>query len=252
MQITPPFGFKEIVPLQRQSMVRLPAAGELPPFATLTNAIPLSFTEFAAACRDYPIVFTSGDNGATYMPVAIVGTARGENVFVRDGQWDPAVYLPAYVRRYPFCMTRVQIDKVEQPQRLICIEKEAIVESGGERLFDEEGKPSERWTAIEKLLNEYESDLDRTREMCGILAGHKLLDAFGLQANLPAGNVSLTGMARVDERKLMELEASTLRDLLQKGIVARIYAHLLSLENFPRVIARGANAEGAAGGQAAG
>jgi hypothetical protein len=247
MQIMPPFGYREIVPLQRQMVVRLPAPGELPPFASETNAVPVSYTELTAASRDYPIVFTSGDEGKTFAAVAVTGTARGENLFMRAGRWDPQTYVPAYVRRYPFCMARVQIDKAEQQQRLICLEKSAVVESGGERLFDDAGKPSERWGPIEKLVNEYEADLERTREMCSILADYKLLDAFGMQAKTAAGEISLTGMARVDERRLEALNAEELRNLLRKGILGRIYVHLLSLENFPRLIARKVGAGQASG-----
>ena len=60
MQITAPFGYKRIAPLRRDQKVRLPPAGEVPDFARTLNAIPISFTEFAPASRDYPIAFTSG------------------------------------------------------------------------------------------------------------------------------------------------------------------------------------------------
>src|SRR5512139_4331887 len=208
MQITPPFGFKEVVPLQRTAGVRMPAPGALPEFAPVTNAIPISYSEFAVAGRDYPIVFTSNDEGKTYAAVAVLGLARAENLFVRDGHWQAGAYIPAYVRRYPFCMSRVRMNDVDQQQRLICIEK-AYLADDGEKLFDAEGKPLARWAPIEKLLNEYEVDLERTREMCAILADYALLEPFTLQASTP-GNApfTLSGMARVDEKKLEFLNAA--------------------------------------------
>ena len=54
----------------------------------------------------------------------------------RNGAWDRNVYLPAYVRRYPFCMARVNVDKVEQADRLICVEK-AYLDDQGETMFDD-------------------------------------------------------------------------------------------------------------------
>ena len=107
MQINPPFGYKEIVPLYKNNRVRLPAPGALPEFCKTLNAIPVSYSEFPVACRDYPLVFTSGDQGQSYAPVAVLGLANGENLFFADGAWDRSAYLPAYVRRYPFCMARV-------------------------------------------------------------------------------------------------------------------------------------------------
>ncbi|MCX7891335.1 MAG: SapC family protein [Burkholderiales bacterium] len=242
MQITPPFGFREVVPLQRTHGVRLPAPGALPDFAPVTNAIPVSYSEFAVASHDYPIVFTSNDEGKTYAAVAVLGLSRGENLFVRDGRWEPNTYVPAYVRRYPFCMSRVRMNDVEQQQRLICVEKAYLAEDG-EKLFDAEGKPLERWAPIEKLLNEYEADLDRTREMCAILADYALMEPFSLQASVAGGApFTLSGMARVDEKKLEFLNAAQTKNLFKKGIMGRIYAHLISLDNFQRLLGRRAAA----------
>jgi hypothetical protein len=245
MQITPPFGYREIVPLQRQTAVRLPVPGELPPFVAHTNAVPLSYTELAPASRDYPIVFASGDNGATFALLAVTGTTRGENLFVRDGRWDAQTYVPAYVRRHPFCMARLQGGPADQPQHLVCLEKSAVAEEGGERLFDDAGKPSERWGMIGRFIQEYEADLERTREMCVRLAEYKLLEPFALQARLPSGELAINGMSRVDERKLDALDEAQLRDLLRKGILGRIYVHLVSLENFSRLLARKAGLQAA-------
>ena len=238
MHISPPYGYKEIIPFDRTKRVRLPAAGELPGFAGTTNAIPLSYVEFSVACRDYPLVFATSDQGKSYSPVAGIGLSNGENLFVKDGRWDPLVYLPAYVRRYPFCMSRVTKDGKEQDQRLICVEQ-AFVSDDGEMLFDASGVALETWKPIEQLLREYEADIERTREMCGILADFGLLEPFTLQAVLDgAPPMNLGGMFRVDEKKLELLNAAQHKTLLRKGVMGRIYAHLISLENFARLLGR--------------
>jgi len=179
MQINPPFGYQKIVPFYRNTRVRLPEAGELPAFVRATNGVPVSYTEFAVACRDYPLAFVTTDAGKTFSPVAIIGIAGNENLFVRDGLWDPSVYLPAYIRRYPFCMARVTLDGQEQADRLVCVE-EAFLSDVGESMFDPGGNPLPRWSGTGKLLEEYERDLERTREMCGILADFGLLEPFTL------------------------------------------------------------------------
>jgi hypothetical protein len=238
MQITPPFGYREIVPLHKSSGVMLPAPGFLPEFIATTNAMPLSYTEFGVACRDFPIVFTSNDNGKSYAAVAVLGLAQNENVFVRGGAWEANTYVPAYVRRYPFCMARVTMNNSEQQNRLICIEKGFLADDG-EKLFDAEGKPVEKWAPIERLLREYEADLDRTREMCAIIADYALLEPFTMQATPANGQaLNLAGMFRVKEEKLEHLNAAQHKNLFKKGIVGRIYAHLLSLENFGRLLSR--------------
>lgn len=237
MQINPPFGYSEVVPLHKDRRVRLPAPGDIPEFCRAANAVPISYSEFAAACRDYPLAFVSTDAGRTFGPIAVLGIAEGENLFLQDGRWESSVYVPAYLRRYPFCMARVTLDSVEQADRLICVEKASLAEDG-EPMFDDAGAPLPRWLPIEKLLREYEADIERGREMCAILADYALLEAFSLQASIKGGTVSFGGMYRVDEKKLEFLNAAQHKNLIRKGIMGRIYAHLISLENFARLLER--------------
>lgn len=238
MDISPPFGYKEIVPLLKTHKVRLLNPGEVPPFVRALNAIPISYSEFARVTLDYPIVFTSGDKGQTFAPVAVLGMSGGENLFVNKGAWVEKTYVPAYVRRFPFCMARVTLDQVEQQDRLICVEKEFAGDTG-QPMFDDKGQPLQQWKDIEKLLSEYEADLERSREMCGILADYSLLEPFNMQATVAKqAPVQLTGMYRVDEKKIEHLNSSQLKNLVKKGVIGRIYAHLVSLENFGALLER--------------
>jgi hypothetical protein len=50
--------------------------------------------------------------------------------------------------------------------------------------------------------------------------------------------MQLNGMYRVTESKLEFLNAGQHKNLLRKGIMGRIYLHLLSLENFARLLDR--------------
>jgi hypothetical protein len=239
VQINPPFGYKKILPLRRDHKVRLLAPGEIPEFARTLNAIPISFSEFAPAARDYPIAFASGDGGATYAPVAVLGLASGENLFCNASGWAPNTYVPAYARRFPFCMARVTLDNVQQQNRLICVEDDHVDDASGEPMFDAQGQPLEKWKTIERLLTEYEADLERCRELCSILADYGLLEPFTMQASLnQGGTLQLAGMHRASEKKLETLNAAQLKNLLKKGILSRLYAHQLSLDNFARLLER--------------
>jgi len=240
MEIAPPFGYKEIVPLSRAQKVRLLRPGELPAFTRELNSIPISYTEFALIAREYPIVFASQAGSGVYGPVAVLGMAVGENLYNQDGAWANGVYVPAYARRFPFCMAKVTIEKVEQQKRLICVEKSQLDESAGEALFGADGSPSDKWREIERLLIEYEADLERSREMCGILADYGLLEPFAMKATLNKGGgpLAMTGMHRIAEAKIEHLNASQLKNLVKKGILSRVYAHLLSLDNFGKLLDR--------------
>jgi len=248
MQISPPFGYKEVVPFLKTQKVRLLRPGEVPDFVRQGNAIPISQTEFQAVMRDYPIVFTSGDSGATFAAVAVLGMTGGENLFYANDNWAPGVYIPAYARRYPFCMAKVNVNKVEQKDRLICVEK-SFLDEGGEAMFDGKGEPNAKWKSLERLLAEYEADLERSREMCVILADYGLLEPFTMQASFDkekGPSMQITGIHRVAEKNLENLNAAQLKNLMRKGILPRIYIHLLSLENFGRLLDRKAKRRAAA------
>ena len=239
MRINPPFGYTEIVPLLKTHRVRLLRRGEVPGFARSLNAIPISYSEFAPVAREYPIVFTSGDGGKSFAPVAVLGMAAGENLFALAEGWAPQAYVPAYARRFPFCMARVNLNQVEQQNRMICVEKTCVDAEGAEPMFDEKGEPTEKWRDMQRLLGEYEADLERGRELCAVLADYTLLEPFTLQATVnQGGKLQLTGMHRIDEKKIEHLNVSQFKNLAKKGIFGRIYAHLLSLENFARLLER--------------
>ena len=239
MDIRPPYGYQEVVPLTKQHRVVLPESRKLPLVFRTLAALPLSFTEFAMACRDLPIAFVSGDNGGSFVPMAVLGLENQQNLFVtRDNAWEETVYLPAYVRRYPFCMTRVTVDGQEQAERVACVEKRAISDKG-EALFDRNGEPLPGWRERQKLLFEYEADLLRSEEMCRSLAQLGLLEPFTMQAVPNEGApVAMTGMYRVAEQKLTDLPADKLKEMAQNGILSRVYAHLISLANFGRLLDR--------------
>ena len=81
------------------------------PFARSLNSVPLLGSEFAVAARDFPIVFAGADTGHP-MPAALLGLARDENLFVdADGRWADGVYVPAFLRRYPFVIA----EKADRP-----------------------------------------------------------------------------------------------------------------------------------------
>ena len=238
MKITGPIGYDEIVPLQMTH--RVLRAGATPAFCRGLSAIAVSLAEFPVAARDYPLVFATLDEGRTYAPVAVLGFDPGSNLFIdADGQWDAGAYVPAFVRRYPFCISKIYVDGEPQSERAVCVAK-AWIDPTGIALFDAQGRPSREWKSIERLLAEYEADLDRTAQFCAALARMRLLEPFSVQhiGGGTAVEVKLGGMSRVNEAKLKDLKPASHKVLATKGFTALIHAHLHSLQNFQRLAAR--------------
>ncbi|HEY6822326.1 MAG TPA: SapC family protein [Burkholderiales bacterium] len=239
MKITAPYGYDEIVPLKKDHRVLMPPDAT-PAFCRALNAVAVSAGEFGAAARDYPIVFASLDRGKSFAPVVVVGLAQGSNLFIDEaGRWDRGAYLPAFVRRYPFCISKLYVDGEPKTERIVCVAK-ACIDPAGTPLFDENGAPSTRWQAAERLLAGYEADLDRTAQMCAALARLQLFETFTLQwfRESPEPQVKLAGMYRVSEAKLRELKPASLKALVTKNLMGLVYLHLHSLENFRRLVDR--------------
>lgn len=238
MKIEPPLGYAKIIPLLKNHRVLLPRAEETPGVFQRVHVMPLSLSEFEPACRDYPIVFISSDAGKTFNAVLVLGMQAGQNLFIlTDGTWDRRAYLPAYVRRYPFCMSRVTVGGETQKQRVVCIEAGAI-HVNGEALYDGDGEPLAQWTLLEKLIFDYEQDLVRCEGMCARLAGMKLLEPFTMKAEVDGFTMQLQGMHRISRSALEALPADDVKKLVTSGAMEKIYSHLLSLENFRRLLNR--------------
>ena len=240
MKITAPFGYDEIVPLQKSHRVLMPS-GTTPAFCRNMNALSISLAEFVVAARDYPIVFASVDAGATFAPVIVLGLQQGLNLFLdAAGQWDRSTYFPAFVRRYPFCISKLYVDGEPSGDRVVCVAA-SYVDPAGIELFDAKGDGTATWRAAERLLSEYEADLDRTAQMCAALARLQILEPFTLEVlgeKRGGDQVKLGGMYRVAEAKLRDLKPASHKVLVNKGFMGLIFSHLHSLENFQRLADR--------------
>jgi len=237
MKIDPPPGYEQITPLLKNHRVLLPRAEETPPIFHRLHVMPLSLMEFEPACRDYPIVFLSNDGGRTFNAVVVLGMQVKQNLFIlTDGMWDRRAYLPAYVRRYPFCINRGETGE-PQDERVVCVEESALRDSG-QPLYDADGQPLPQWTILEKMIFEYEQDLVRCESMCKLLAEMKLLEPFTMKAEVDGFTMQLDGMHRVARATLEALPANQLRQLMSAGAMEKVYSHLLSLDNFRRLLNR--------------
>ncbi len=201
-------------------------------FAGNVNAVPLTTVEFAKAAGEYVIVF-AGENEAM-TPYAVLGIRDGENVFVdAEGKFN-ASYIPAFIRRYPFVFTTYD----EGQNFTLCIDTEssALNSDGiGHRLFEEDGKHSERLSRIIAFMTEYQRQFNRTRDFCKKLQEYNLLEPFS--AKFEFENMepqTLTGFYAVSNDRIKELTDVQLRYLVQSEELGLIYNHIQSMSNFDK------------------
>jgi hypothetical protein len=204
--------------------------GEDYAFSKNVNSTPLVTAEFARAAAEYPIIFAGSEEAL--MPAVVLGLRGSENLYL-DGQnqWK-AKYLPAFVRRYPFVFSSSEDGKTFT----LCVD-EAFVgcnqEGRGERLFDEDGKPTAYVQNVLRFLQGYQAEFERTQSFCRKLKELDLYEPLQAQINLESGQiVSLTGFMGVSREKLNALPGETLAQLAKSGELELIYLHLNALQNF--------------------
>jgi hypothetical protein len=170
-----------------------------------------------------------------------MGLNEGVNVFVDDeGKLrDPNVYVPAYLRRYPFLLARLRPDSDELS---LCYDPSsgAIGDfEEGQALFNGE-EPSEATKGILQFCEQFETAGQRTAAFIEELKSSNLL-MEGEVAIQPQGAEQpfiYRGFRMVDEEKLRDLRGDELRKLNQNGLLPLMYAHLFSLSQMRDVFGR--------------
>jgi hypothetical protein len=212
-------------------------------FSGNVNSVPLMAVEFPQAAAEYPIVFAGNDR--SLMPAVILGVRGSENLFIgRDGQWQ-ANYIPAFVRRYPFVFSQSQ----DGDRLLLCVD-EAFSgfnrEGRGERLFDEDGKPTPYVDNILKFLQEYQVQFRRTQLFCERVRELNLVDPMQAQVEVASGEkMALGGFMAVERTRLKEVPGDKLAEMAKTDELELLYLHLQSMRNFNMLRDRLATAEAA-------
>lgn len=232
-----PLFYKDLVPLSSVDHADYHARSlDTAEFLVGQHAIPLTSDEFVSASRYFPIVFSSGENP---VPLALMGLNEGVNIFVDDqGKLINPVYVPAYVRRYPFMLARLNPDSEDLS---LCFDptSPAIGKfEEGDALFAD-GQPTEPVNSVLEFCRTFEEAGQRTSMFVEELKKADLL-MDGEVAIQPEGNDKpfiYRGFQMVDENKLRELRGDVLRKMMQNGILALIFAHLFSLQLMREIFA---------------
>jgi hypothetical protein len=206
-------------------------------FVGQSNLVPLTVTEFAPAALSYPVVFI----GEQKQPVAVMGLRPAENLFVdAAGDFRSDAYIPAYVRRYPFVFANDDVQK----RMILCIDRGApFLGEGGEQPLFVDGQPSDYTKQAMEFCNNFEQERLRTEAFGKLLSDLDLLDVR--EANFtprnergePGQTQKLAEYFAVSEDKLKALSAEKLVELRDNGALGQIYAHLVSLLGWDRLIA---------------
>jgi len=237
-----PLLYRGLEPLNRQAHgdKRLHRLDSIPAINE-AHAVPVTVDEFMLAGRFYPIIFSSGEQP---VPLALMGLHEGANTFFdAEGKLiDGNVYVPAYLRRYPFMLARLT-EATDQLSLCFDPTSNAIGDfDDGEALFDGEN-PSQATNDILAFCEQFEQAGQRTGAFMADLQSMGLL-MDGEVAIQPEGSEQpfvYRGFQMVDEAKFRDLRGDELRKMNQSGTLALVMAHLFSLSLVRDIFARHVN-----------
>jgi hypothetical protein len=206
--------------------------------ATAAHAVPLQVTEFGPASLNYPIIF----GGEEFSPLAVMSIRQNENLFISDqGDFEIGAYVPAFIRRWPFVLA----NNDEQQKMIVCIDRAAaILTVGGEVPLFENGQPSAFTQQAIQFCTDFETERRRTEQFVQTLRSLDLLESKQTtftprEADGTAGPpIQLADYFAVSEEKLAALPADKINELHVSGALRQIYAHLTSLLNWDRLVAK--------------
>ena len=219
--------------------------------ASTQNSLFLTVVEFADACKEYPVVFVrvgdapGADGKITVAPLAVTGLKPNTNMFADGDKWK-GNYIPAYLRRYPFAMARIE----GQDQVAVCFDEQwpGFSQTEGSSLFAADGQPTEFLVNARTFLENFEQEAERTRLICEQIVDTGLLQDMRFEATLPDGEkMEVEGFLAIDEKKLAELPDDKVVQLFRSGILSLIEMHRISMGNMNRL----ANLHAAAKAEAA-
>jgi hypothetical protein len=231
-----PLLYNDLVPLNVEQHAKFAIREQdSAPYLVGVHAVPLTIDEFAQCQRFLPIVFSSGDQP---LPLVLMGLNEGTSTLVdangklrRDDG-----YVPAYIRRYPWMLVRLNPNSEELS---LCFDPSSglIGEYEGGLPLIENGEATQLTKDLLGFCEQFEQAAARTGEFMKELKDADLLMEGELSIQVPDVEQPFIyrGFQMVNEEKLRELRGDQLRKFNQSGLLPLLHAHLFSLQGMREV-----------------
>lgn len=197
------------------------------PFAKGLHAIPVTVDEFHLVQRHYPIVFAAGTSP---VPLALTALNEGQNLYINDeGTWRAGTYVPAYVRRYPFLLARLN---PQSEELTLCFDEtsEDVAANEGDPMF-KDGEATPVTKNVLDFCEQFENSMRKTQAFVQeLVKGEYLIDGeVSIQTQDMQQPAIYRGFKMIAEDKIRDLRGDQARKLIQNGMLPLMYAHLFSL-----------------------
>jgi hypothetical protein len=203
-------------------------------FGEAVNQVLAFPTEFEALQREYPIIFRRDGEGAL-RPVALLGLARDENLFLDGkGGWQ-ARYVPALLQRGPFSIAAPENPEGE-PMIRVDLDHPRVSRSEGTPVFLPQGGNTPYLEHVSGVLRGIFVGHHLIEPMMAAFAAAGLLVEVNLEARVEENTVhAITGAVTIDRARLAGLSANELAELHKGGFLQAAFFVAASLGNVQRL-----------------
>ncbi|WP_049722148.1 SapC family protein [Gilvimarinus polysaccharolyticus] len=210
-------------------------------FGNNVNCVMTFPTEFADIQREYPILFSKNPETGEYQSYALLGLAKGENLFLKDGGWR-ADYIPAIAARGPFLIGFHESEKdgelVKEPMVHVDLDDARVNEQEGRPVFLPQGSNTPYLDHMAKILNAIHDGISVSQAMFQKFEELELIEQVTINVEVSADeSFSLTDFYTISHERLAALRGEALEQLHASGFLQGAYWVMGSTGNLQKLIA---------------
>lgn len=190
----------------------------------------ISPIEFRNVQNSYPIFFQKDESTEQYVPVALFGFVRDENLFLVNDTWQ-SNYIPLRIRKGPFFIGFKNQNETADTDLVISIDVEdpRVNTLEGHSVFSNEGENSQYLDEVSKNLQQLHEGEEYNNIFTHLLVKYDLLESVKLDIELKdSSQNNLVGFHTINEDKLASLSDDAVTELHKKGVLAAIYMIIAS------------------------
>lgn len=185
---------------------------------------PLVAAEFPRACVAFPVAWVK--NNGLYEPIALLGLAEFENLFVDASYRWIGTYVPAHLQTQPF-----RLIPTEDEQLTLGVREDiglVTENASGQPFFDGDGELSDALQEVVDMLRKLEANRAATARACLALSEAEVLEPWDIALVVNGERRQLGGLYHVSQEALNGTNAQTLQHLRETGALAMAYCQQVS------------------------
>lgn len=205
-------------------------------FGESMMCVPVYPVEARHAQASYPLVFAKDANG-DYQMVALFGFEQGENLFVKNGNWD-AHYRPLIIEKGPFLIGRSGAD-AETLSIHVDTDDPRVNDDDGQPVFLPHGGNTDYIDNIANVLSTIHQSQDVHTAFVKKCEELNLIESFVMDIDLDGnGTHRLAGFYTINEETFRDLDGDALASLKEHNFLEVIFMMMASMSQFRSLIER--------------